>query len=1057
MPRHFTRNDSGLRRNHIYTTLVVLSLLALCATGLHQPAAQAAAAFTVNSTGDGADSNTADGVCDDGSGDCTLRAAVEQANQSAGDDTINITVTGTINLSSELPRLSNLTITGPGLSQLTVRRNPAAARFRIFTTSFNSTVSISGLTISGGRASGPSGGGGILNSQGATLTLSDVVVRGNSAEVSLFSFSGHGGGIFHEGVSLTLTHSTVSGNSAADGLSSSTQAGGDGGGIYAHRGILSVINSTISGNEAGDGGGGSSGAVAGDGGGLFISGAAVTLANSTVSGNSAGNGPGGGGGGISGGEFTLDSCTVASNKAPGGGSRGGGVSGFGVKIRNSIVANNTAGFDPDVSGTLKSQDYNLIRDTTGATISGVTAHNLTGVDPLLGALQTNQAWTQEHALLPGSPAIDAGDSGGLTTDQRGFARPVDNASAANASDGADIGAYEAQTPPAAGQLQFSAASYSAAEGAGAAVISVTRVGGSAGAVTVTFSTADGSTAAGADYTAVSGFTVAFADGDAATKTVQVPVNDDTSDETDETVKLYLMNPTGGVALVGTPAEATLTILDNDSLPSLSVGDVSVTEGDAGTTPANFVVSLSGPSGKTVSVTYTSTTFGANATGGDDFTPVTGRLSFAPGETSKTVTVLVRGDAHVETDETYFFDLTDADNATVSVARGHGTIVNDDSPATKSVQFSGTSFPSGEGGGTVTIITIYRTGDLAAEASVDYSTSDGTAKERGDYMSAFGRLKFAPHSSFASLTLLITNDRYSEEEETFTVALSNPSGVTLGAGSTATVAIRDDDTADGPSPVALGPGFDASFFVRQHYRDFLGREPDSSGLQFWFDEIEKCGADQQCREVKRIHVSAAFFLSIEFQETGFLSYRARKAAFGNLAGKPVPVAREEMLRDMQGLGSELVVNAPGWEQKLEQNKQAYFEQLTSSGRFAALYPQSLPAEQFVDALNANAGGALSKEERDALVVGLQANSKTRAQALRAVAEDADFASAEKNRAFVLMQYFGYLRRDPDSAPDSDFSGYDFWLSKLNEFNGDFIGAEMVKAFISSDEYRKRFGL
>ena len=255
---------------------------------------------------------------------------------------------------------------------------------------------------------------------------------------------------------------------------------------------------------------------------------------------------------------------------------------------------------------------------------------------------------------------------------------------------------------------------------------------------------------------------------------------------------------------------------------------------------------------------------------------------------------------------------------------------------------------------------------------------------------------------------------------------------------------------------LNPIDDAHTFVRQHYLDFLGREADPSGLAFWTGEIENCGADRQCREVKRINVSAAFFLSIEFQETGYLAYRAHKTAFGNLQGKPVPVTRAQMLADMQIVANGLVVGAEGWQQKLEANKQAYFDQLASSSQFTTLYPQSMTAAQFVDALNAKAGGALSPAERDALVAGLQAGAKTRAQALRAVAEDADLNAAEKNRAFVLMQYFGYLRRDPDAAPDSDFGGWNFWLSKLNEFGGNFIEAEMVKAFLSADEYRKRFG-
>jgi hypothetical protein len=131
-------------------------------------------------------------------------------------------------------------------------------------------------------------------------------------------------------------------------------------------------------------------------------------------------------------------------------------------------------------------------------------------------------------------------------------------------------------------------------------------------------------------------------------------------------------------------------------------------------------------------------------------------------------------------------------------------------------------------------------------------------------------------------------------------------------------------------------------------------------------------------------------------------------------------------------------------------------LAGSERFKALYTQSVTPEQYVDALNSNAGGALSPSERDALVTDLKAGAKTRAQALRAVAEDEDVSKAQFNKAFVLMQYFGYLRRDPDSAPDADFSGYNFWLGKLNEFGGDYIRAEMVKAFIDSVEYGKRFG-
>jgi hypothetical protein len=343
--------------------------------------------------------------------------------------------------------------------------------------------------------------------------------------------------------------------------------------------------------------------------------------------------------------------------------------------------------------------------------------------------------------------------------------------------------------------------------------------------------------------------------------------------------------------------------------------------------------------------------------------------------------------------------------------------------------------------------------MSLSVAVDYATADGTATERKDYAAALGTLRFDAGETSKTFDVLITDDAFQEQDETINLALSNPTGgALLGARQAATVVIAADDNP----PPATNPIDESSNFVRQHYHDFLGRAPDASGLAFWTNEIEQCGSNAQCREVRRINVSAAFFLSIEFQETGYLSYRAHKAAFGNLQGKPVPITWGEMLRDMQTLGNGVVVGADGWQQRLEQNKRAYFNLVVASQRFVTLYPQAMTPAQFVDALNANAGGALSQPERDALVGGLQSGALTRAAVLRALAEDSDLSRAETNKAFVLMEYFGYLRRNPDDAPDSNFVGWQFWLGKLDEFGGDFIRAEMVKAFLSADEYRHRFG-
>ena len=250
--------------------------------------------------------------------------------------------------------------------------------------------------------------------------------------------------------------------------------------------------------------------------------------------------------------------------------------------------------------------------------------------------------------------------------------------------------------------------------------------------------------------------------------------------------------------------------------------------------------------------------------------------------------------------------------------------------------------------------------------------------------------------------------------------------------------------------------DAQFFVRQQYRDFLNREPDADGLAFWTNEITSCGGEAQCVEAKRINVSAAYFLSIEFQQTGYLVYRFYKTSYGNLPGAPVPINLSEFLPDTQKIRQGVIVNQGGWQQTLENNKEAFTKEFVQRSRFLASYPITMTEEEFVDMLKSNVGGALSQSERDQLVRDLAFGVKTRAQVLRAVAEDPDLVNAEFNRAFVLMQYFGYLRRNPNDAPDGNFDGYNFWLNKLNQFNGDFVQAEMVRSFLVSGEYRRRFG-
>jgi len=233
-----------------------------------------------------------------------------------------------------------------------------------------------------------------------------------------------------------------------------------------------------------------------------------------------------------------------------------------------------------------------------------------------------------------------------------------------------------------------------------------------------------------------------------------------------------------------------------------------------------------------------------------------------------------------------------------------------------------------------------------------------------------------------------------------------------------------------------------FFVRQHYIDFLGREPDEGGLNFWSDQILSCGSDADCVERRTINVSAAYFLSIEFQRTGGLVDGLYRATFGR---KP---HYAEFVPDAGTIAQNVVVGRAGWEAQLKENSESFANAFVQRPEFRVAF-DGLSNPEYVDRLIGNTRVAFSTDERDALVADLAANRLTRAAVLLRIAEDERFVSAKRNEAFVMMQYFGYLRRDPDT------SGYDFWLTKLNSFGGNFEQAEMVKAFIRSTEYRSRF--
>jgi uncharacterized protein (TIGR03118 family) len=535
-------------------------------------------------------------------------------------------------------------------------------------------------------------------------------------------------------------------------------------------------------------------------------------------------------------------------------------------------------------------------------------------------------------------------------------------------------------------------------------------------------------------------------------------------------------------------------------------------------------------------------------------------------------------------------------------------------ATSLIEFATDNFSVDERDGHLDF-TIVRTGDTSGTAKVNFNTFDeseaGHASQKSDYEIALGTITFNPGETTKTFRLLIVNDTFVEGDEVINLALTNPKGTGVGLGSPATAEVKildEDTTAPTTNPID-----DTAFFVRQHYLDFLNREPDASGYAFWQNEINSCGGNAQCIEVKRINVSAAFFLSIEFQRSGVAAYLTHRAAFGaNASGSPSAVLYGNFMHDLEELNNGVVFGQPGSDAQAEANKVAYYNEFVTRPEFVSKYPATLTNDQYVDNLLATAnlspsdfsvnmtnsqevpavnptttGGATRPNSygtarfvfnsgstamtmtatvnnidftgsqtadtndnltnahihagpsvqpgvngpvvwgfigtpfndnnpndavvtpfvsgvganvsgkwdapegngttlaaqidnirngrayinfhtsqfsggeirgyfpatqplRDMLVAGLNGATETRATVLRKVAEFSFLQTREFNAAFVTMEYFGYLRRDPDTA------GFNFWFRKLNDFGGDYVRSEMVKAFLSSSEYRQRFG-
>ena len=360
-----------------------------------------------------------------------------------------------------------------------------------------------------------------------------------------------------------------------------------------------------------------------------------------------------------------------------------------------------------------------------------------------------------------------------------------------------------------------------------------------------------------------------------------------------------------------------------------------------------------------------------------------------------------------------------------------------------VQFGQASFAVNEGAGSLTIA-ITRSGNTAGPATVNYATSDtsglvncvvntGVASERCDYGTTVGTARFAAGEITATFTIPIVNDALVEGNENFTVSLNSAIGLTLGSPSTATVTITDDDVA----PAAQNPIDGIPFFVTQQYIDFLGRLPDPTGFANWTATLNGCPnggfGEFDNPTCDRVHVSAGFFLSAEFQGRGYFAYRFYEVA---LDRRPT---YSEFVPDMA------VVGGPQSPESEALSKAAYTDAWIQRPEFKSRY-DGLSNSQYVNALEANAEVTVSNKQ--SLIDQLNANQINRGQALRNVVESPAVASRFFNRAFVSMQYFGYLRRDPDTI------GFQNWNDTLNADPSNF--RHMIFGFLFSTEYRQRFG-
>lgn len=597
-----------------------------------------------------------------------------------------------------------------------------------------------------------------------------------------------------------------------------------------------------------------------------------------------------------------------------------------------------------------------------------------------------------------------------------------------------FGSLQAVTPSTT-LVQFSSSTYFVAEDAGSVNITVTRTGDTTGTSTVNFATFGGTSSERSHHIIATG-TLTFAPGETS-KSFKVLIIDEDQVEGDHTVNLALSTPTG--AGLGSPSTATLTIADNDesTRPPAS--------------PKLFVASLSGAQ-EVPSTTSTATGFATLLLSADE-TTATVRLHFS-GLTSSQVA------AHIHTPAprgknapvVFPFPLGQLDNFQITLTPAQ---VQDLKNGLFYVNVHTSNNPGGEIRGQFGARRPIRTFVASLNGAKEVPATTSTA-------TGFAILQLSDDETSAKISLRfsgLTSDQIAahihgpaKRGVNAPVLFPFPLGQLKEFQINPTPAQVQDlknglyyvnvHTKNFPGGEIRGqleshPIDDVTFFVRQHYLDFLNREPDDAGLAFWVGQITACGTDPVCVKNRRAAVSAAFFINNEFEQTAFFIYRVRKASLGQ-----------------QPTFGQFVVDRNQINTGSDTDKTAFTEAFVQRPEFLAKYPATQSGSDFIDALLAtvkqSSGVDLSGRRGDLVNEYIQGvtQAQSRARVIRKLVEFPEYTQAEFNPAFVLAQYFEYLRRDPDPG------GLAFWLNVLNNRDpNNFIG--MVCSFITSSEYQQRF--